>query len=145
MRKLYMFIIVVLPLMGFNQDKSIPFGTVYVSELQSDDSWSDLKKTSYSLSLKRVPMDGSYSYMAVMDVGNEEYSMSLSYQTQTGDDKAFHEVGSGAHWPSKSGATRILGVLAHKNIEEIYADGNKPFDLEIKYLDGSAVKYYFSM
>jgi hypothetical protein len=129
------------------QEKS--YSTVY-QETKTDDSWSGTKKTSYSARLSKPDKGETSPLMLVVDRPNEEsFFIIVKYETDTSDGKAFHKVMSGPawgqpKWTSPSGNTDINWVYFNKNAYDIWAGESKPFDVQIEFADGSAVKYYIS-
>jgi hypothetical protein len=145
MRIILLFAICSLSFTSVAQGQALNFGTVYTSEKMSGGDWSDLKKTNHRMTFRQATPQ---VYTIEMQLGgNETYGISLAYETQTSEDRAYHYVQEGPlplYWPSTTGATTVFGVLTHKPLPEIYADGELPFDIELEYNDGSRLRFYFS-
>ncbi len=128
------------------------YGTIYSSE-KTGDSWGGTKKTNLVATLERNEK-GEGPVSITLLTGNSEnykYNLTADFEAMTGEGKAFHRVLVGAamyadpNWTSHTGSSEVNWVYLNKSIREILAEKEVlPFDIEIQFADGSAVKYLIS-
>jgi hypothetical protein len=125
------------------------FGNVYYS-VKTGDTWGGLIKMNAKVKLEK-PDKGEISPITLTLIENQTYKyVNCQFEAKTADGKSFHKlmpVGPGmpgSDWKSPSGATKITWVYLNKSIHEIHASAPKPFDIELQFEDGSAIKYYIS-
>ena len=107
------------------------FGNVYYS-VKNGDTWSGLTKLNATVKLEK-PDKGEISPILI------------TFEAKTADGKAFHKiVYNDPIWTGPSGSTKINWVFLNNSIHEIHASVPKPFDIELQFADGSAIKYYIS-
>ena len=135
-------------LAGFGQDKS--YGNVYYS-VKNGDTWGGLTKmASAKATLEKYDKGEAPIVLTLNDGKGNNYFFASSFEAKTADGKAFHKVIGGGiaypdpKWTAPSGNTEISWVYFNKNIYEIFMGDPKPFDVELQFADGSAIKYFIS-
>jgi len=127
------------------------YKTVYKSE-KTGDSWGGTKKTTFSASIERNEKGEGPVSISILS-GNSttvKYNLTCDFEAMTGEGKAFHRVIDGPvygapNWTSHTGSTDVNWVYLNKSIREILAEPEYlPFDVEVQFGDGSAVKYLIS-
>jgi len=143
----YSLLAVSLALLSFKSQDGLTFKNVY-HETKTDGSWSGTKKTRFTANVSELSKGGPYSLTMKDQSGSVSYRVVVNYQTESSDGRAFHQVVGGvwgeSNWTSPSGDTSINWVFMNKDISKVLEDDPKPFDIEIQFGDGSAVKYYIS-
>lgn len=126
------------------------YGNVYYS-IKNGDTWSGLTKMNAKAFLEKSGKGFDYPVtVRLIDKGTNYYYVNCKFEAKTADGKSFHKLESqgpgmgSSEWMSPSGSTEINWVYLNKSIHEIYDSEIKPFDLELHFEDGSAVKYFFS-
>jgi len=123
---------------GFSQTKT--YGQVYYSVKNGND-WGGLIKTSFGVSLTN-PEEGLYQ----ISMSGTSNIITVKYEAMNSEGRAFHTISKlyNISWKGPAGQTEINWVFLNKDIAEIFTNGVKPWDLELQFSDGSAVKYYMS-
>jgi hypothetical protein len=126
------------------------FGNVYYS-VKNGDAWSGLIKMKATVKLEKPDKGDISPILLTLIENNQKYStLTCQFEAKTADGKAFHKIIGGGIaygdpvWTSPTGSTKITWVYLNKSIHEIHAGAPKPFDLELQFEDGSAVKYFIS-
>ena len=131
---------------GMAQDRD--YGTVYYS-VKNGDTWGGLIKMPSARASLSVPHKGKETILSFSD-GDNDYIFGCYFEAKTADGRAFHKVIEGgiafpvAKWVSPSGNQEISWVYFNKDVYEIVSGDPKPFDVEIQFGDGSAIKYFIS-
>jgi len=117
------------------------YGQVYYS-VKNGDAWGGLIKTTFGVTITSID-EGFYQLVMT----GTENTVTIKFEATTSEGRAFHAV-SKAHpikWKGPEGQTTIAWVYANKNIADIFNSATlKPWDLEIQFSEGPAVKYYMS-
>lgn len=96
------------------------------------------------------PEKGQETILGLSDGKSISYVLACIYEAKTGDGRSFHKLLSGGvawpnpKWVSPTGNTEITWIYFNKNASEIFSNDPKPFDVELQFADGSAVKYFIS-
>jgi len=121
------------------------YSTVYVSVKEAD-SFSGLKKSQFSVTITDQEM--ANIFVIAMTNNTTTYYLPLKFEAMAGEGKAFHKVVTtdpfSYTWTGPSGQTEINWVYVNASIKDIYNGDTAPFDFEIQFEGGSAVKYYVS-
>ncbi len=122
------------------------YSTVYIAAKEGD-GWGGLKKTKFEVKLTDVEMAGIY-VITMSDGTDTNYALPLKFEAMAGEGKAFHTIVTtdpfSYEWTGPSGETTINWVYVNVSIKDIYDGDTAPFDFEIQFEGGSAVKYYVS-
>ena len=125
------------------------YGNVYYS-VKDGDSWGGLIKMPNTKAVLDCPEKGEETVLSLSDGKSVSYAFACIFEAKTGDGKYFHKLLSGGmmwpnpEWTSPTGNTEITWVYFNKNAYEIFNGDPKPFDVELQFADGSAVKYFIS-
>lgn len=141
MRITYLFtFLLVLSVAHTSLGQAKTYGQVYYSVKNGND-WGGLIKTAYAVSLTNSE-EGLYQ----LTMSGTDNTMTIKFEAMNSEGRAFHAV-SKLHkisWKGPAGQTEINWVFLNKNVAEIFTNGMKPWDLELQFADGTAVKYYMS-